>query len=316
MKATGFSPVDAVRCCLPQSNSSTGGAGGFYDAMANASHLLAIDVGSSCIKLGWFPAAEPCTGDKASSLPIAAPLLAVPAEIFRVEHRNRPAEEWAAAVDSCLNDLPATEKIECAVASVHRGVAEKLLTRLQLRSWLGLVTLRAADLQLEVRVAEPEKVGIDRLLGALAANQLRRAGTPAIAVDMGTATTVDLISGDGAFEGGAIVAGPTLALAALHAGTASLPQLDANVLASPPPAVGKTTIEAMASGAYWGAVGAVRELARQLAQQSSGEPQLVLTGGGAEGLAQQIALGEQPARYLPHLVLSGIELAARRLAAT
>jgi type III pantothenate kinase len=166
-----------------------------------------------------------------------------------------------------------------------------------------------------VNVAEPEKVGIDRLLGALAVNQLRRPNAAAIAIDMGTATTVDLIGADGAFEGGAIVAGPTLALAALHAGTASLPQLDASVLAAPPAAVGKSTIEAMASGAYWGAIGAVREIASQLAQGSASEPQLFLTGGGAEGLAPFIRLNEQPARYLPHLVLSGIELAFRRLAA-
>jgi type III pantothenate kinase len=285
-------------------------------AMANESHFLAIDVGSSRVKLGWFPAAGVCEGEKPASLPIAAASLAIPAEIFRVEHRDRSAEEWTAAVDACFNELPPTGEIVCVVASVHRGIAEKLLTRLQLRSWKKLLSLRAADLPLTVNVAEPEKVGIDRLLGALAVNQLRRHNAAAIAIDMGTATTVDLIGADGAFEGGAIVAGPTLALAALHAGTASLPQLDASVLAAPPAAVGKSTIEAMASGAYWGAIGAVRELSRQLALGCSGEPQLFLTGGGAEGLASYIGLEDQPARYLPNLVLSGIRLAAERLVAT
>lgn len=284
--------------------------------MANESHFLAIDVGSSRVKLGWFPAAGACEGEKPASLPIAAAPLAIPAEIFRVEHRDRSAEEWTAAVDACFNELPPTDEIICVIASVHRGIAEKLLTRLQLRPWKKLFSLRAADLPLTVNVAEPEKVGIDRLLGALAVNQLRRPNSAAIAIDMGTATTVDLIGIDGAFEGGAIVAGPTLALAALHAGTASLPQLDASVLATPPKGVGKSTAEAMASGAYWGAVGAVRELARQLAQGCPSEPQLFLTGGGAEGLAPFIGLEEQPARYLPHLVLSGIRLAAERLVAT
>ncbi len=284
--------------------------------MANETHLLAIDVGSSCVKLGWFPAAGACEGEKPASLPIAAAPLAIPAEVFRIEHRDRSAEEWTAAVDACFNELPATEEIVCVVASVHRGVAEKLITRLQLRPWKKLLGMRAADLPLAVNVAEPEKVGIDRLLGALAVNQLRRPNTAAIAVDMGTATTVDLIGPDGAFEGGAIVAGPTLALAALHAGTASLPQLGASVLETPPAAVGKSTIEAMASGAYWGAIGAVRELASQLSQGCPNEPQLFLTGGGSEGLAPFIRLNEQPARYLPHLVLSGIRLATERLVAS
>jgi type III pantothenate kinase len=284
--------------------------------MANESHLLAIDVGSSRVKLGWFPAAGPCEGERPASLAIAAPPLAIPAETCCVEHRDRSAEEWTAAVDACFHDLPPTGEICCAVASVHRGVAEKLLTRLQLRPWRKLLRLQAADLPLIVRVAEPEKVGIDRLLGALAVNQLRRPGSAAIAIDMGTATTVDLIGADGAFEGGAIAAGPTLALAALHAGTASLPQLDASVLDAPPAAVGKSTAEAMASGAFWGAVGTVRELAQQLARGAAAPPQLFLTGGGAVGLAPYITLGEQPARHLPHMVLSGIRLAADRLEAT
>jgi len=281
--------------------------------MANESHFLAIDVGSSRVKLGWFPAAGACEGEKPASLPIAATPLSIPAEVFCVEHRDRSAEEWTAAVDACFNELPPTSEIVCVVASVHRGIAEKLLTRLQLRPWKKLFSLRATDLPLTVNVAEPEKVGIDRLLGALAVNQLRRPHSAAIAIDMGTATTVDLIGVDGAFEGGAIVAGPTLALAALHAGTASLPQLNASVLAAPPTAVGKSTIDAMASGAYWGAIGAVRELSRQLALGCPGEPQLFLTGGGAEGVAPYIGLEDQPARYLPHLVLSGIRLAADRL---
>ncbi len=284
--------------------------------MANESHFLAIDVGSSRVKLGWFPTAGFCEGEKAASLPIAAAPLAIPAEVFSVEHRDRSAEEWTAAVDACFNELPPTDEIICVIASVHRGIAEKLLTRLQLRPWKKLLSLRAADLPLTVNVAEPEKVGIDRLLGALAVNQLRRPNAAAIAIDMGTATTVDLISADGAFEGGAIVAGPTLALEALHAGTASLPQLDASVLATPPKAVGKSTIEAMASGAYWGAIGAVRELARQLAQGCPADPQLFLTGGGAEGMSSYVGLQDQPPRYLPHLVLSGIRLAAERLVAT
>lgn len=281
--------------------------------MAHDTNILAIDVGSSCIKLGWFPSAGACASDKPASLPIAATPLATPAEVFRVDHRDRLAEQWTAAIDACLSELPPSEEIECIVASVHRGVAEKLLTRLQLRPWRRLASLRAADLALTIRVAEPEKVGIDRLLGVLAINQLRRPESPAVAIDIGTATTVDFVGADGAFEGGAIVAGPTLTLSALHAGTASLPQLDAKVLASPPPVVGKSTVEAMASGAYWGAVGAIRELVKQLAHDCATPPQVFLTGGGADGFAPLIGLGDQPARHLPHLVLSGIRLAADRL---
>jgi type III pantothenate kinase len=131
---------------------------------------------------------------------------------------------------------------------------------------------------------------------------------------MGTAVTVDLVGADGAFEGGAIFAGPVLALGALHAGTASLPKLDLSGLAGPPCSVGKSTEQALLAGAYWGAAGAVRELVQRTAQQVDGQPELYLTGGGAPGFAAVLDLDGRPARYLPHLVLSGIRLVAEELA--
>jgi len=75
-------------------------------------------------------------------------------------------------------------------------------------------------------------------------------------------------------------------------------------------------IAALAAGVHWGAVGAVNELVRRTAATVSGEPALVLTGGGGEGLADHIALGEQRARAIPHLVLAGIRLAADTIFST
>jgi type III pantothenate kinase len=173
--------------------------------------------------------------------------------------------------------------------------------------------IAAANLQLNVRTTEPLRVGIDRLLGALAVNRLRSAASAAISVDMGTATTVDLIAADGAFEGGAILAGPWLSLSALHAGTASLPAIDMHDSA-PPAAVGKSTDKALAAGAFWGAVGGVNELIRRAADVAGGEPQIFLTGGAAPAFADLVRLGGARARHVPHLVLAGIRLAAEGLA--
>jgi pantothenate kinase type III len=96
----------------------------------------------------------------------------------------------------------------------------------------------------------------------------------------------------------------------LHAGTAALPALDLSGVADPPPSVGKSTEQALIAGAYWGAAGAVRELVAGTAQYAGGQPELYLTGGGAAGYARSFDLHGCPARYLPHLVLSGIRLVA------
>jgi type III pantothenate kinase len=171
--------------------------------------------------------------------------------------------------------------------------------------------LANTDLPLEIRTAEPARVGIDRVLSAVAVNRVRQPGVAAIIVDMGTAVTVDLVSSDGAFEGGAIFAGPALALRALHSGTASLPALDLSGVADPPPSVGKSTEQALVAGAYWGAAGAVCELVARTARHAGGDPELYLTGGGAPGYATSFEWGGRAARYLPHLVLSGVRLVAQ-----
>ena len=120
----------------------------------------------------------------------------------------------------------------CVVASVHRRRRREAADAVA-AAYVGAAASASAPpiCRWTVRVAD---AGAGRHRSA--ARRRRRQSTaasrnaPAIAVDMGTATTVDLIGADGAFEGGAISPGRRSALAALHAGTASLPQLEASVL--------------------------------------------------------------------------------------
>jgi type III pantothenate kinase len=275
------------------------------------SSLLAIEVGSSRVKLGWFPADGACTSEKpAGNLPIAAPALPEPSEVFRVEHR-RDEEQWIAEVESRLSELVLPSETVCVLAAVHQRAAESLRKRVLARQpWSRIDTLTREDIAIEVDVREPARVGIDRLLNALAANRVRSPQRPAIVVDMGTAMTVTLISEHGVFHGGAILAGPTTALHALHTATSSLPLLGSEVFETPPAAVGKSTNEAMASGAYWGAVGAARQLIERMSAAYGDEPEVFLTGGAARGLAAHVGLGDRPARHLPQLILSGIRLVA------
>ena len=84
------------------------------------------------------------------------------------------------------------------------------------------------QLPIEVEVDHPEKVGIDRLLGAVAANRLRTPGRAAVTVDVGTATTVNLIDANGTFTGGLILPGVRLMLQSLHQNTSKLPLVESD----------------------------------------------------------------------------------------
>ena len=98
------------------------------------------------------------------------------------------------------------------VASVHRGAATKLREMVQQISGARtegyqLYELTHEDLSLSIRLPAPERVGIDRLVAAVAASRLRQPDRPLIVVDHGSAITTDLIDIDGAFIGGAIAPG-------------------------------------------------------------------------------------------------------------
>src|SRR5262249_39329320 len=114
-----------------------------------------------------------------------------------------------------------------AIAGVHPA------RRDQLADWL----CRRGDevhffddpslLPLRVLLERPDRVGIDRLLDAVAANSRRVPGVPAVVIDVGTAVTVDWLDGTGAFRGGAILPGLRLMAHALHDYTALLPLVEA-----------------------------------------------------------------------------------------
>tara|TARA_R110002095_G_scaffold137217_3_gene118942 strand:+ start:1492 stop:2322 length:831 start_codon:yes stop_codon:yes gene_type:complete len=176
--------------------------------------------------------------------------------------------------------------------------------------------LNTADFPLQICVDEPRKVGIDRLLNAVAANRLRETEQGAIIIDTGTATTVDVVNPDGSFAGGAILPGFELSAKALHDYTALLPLIPVADLRQVEPVVlGKNTTDAIRSGLFWGQLGAVRELATQQRNQfllhaSQVPPLVLLTGGGSALLAPHF---EGFVRFEPLLTLQGLALVAQKI---
>ncbi|MCE9548576.1 MAG: type III pantothenate kinase, partial [Planctomycetia bacterium] len=115
----------------------------------------------------------------------------------------------------------------------------------------------------------------------------------------------------GTFCGGAIVPGIGTSARALHEVTDLLPDLKIATLDEPPPPLGKNTHEAIASGLFWGAVGAMRTLIEQLSAGLKAEPLVLLTGGAAEEVA---GLLPGRVRHEPHLILAGIALCCEEAA--
>jgi type III pantothenate kinase len=191
---------------------------------------------------------------------------------------------------------------------VNRPAGEEFLAWLEEhRAGEAHRVLAYRDLDLRIDLPAPERVGIDRLLAALAVNRLRETDRPAVIADLGTAIKVDAVSAGGAFLGGAILPGIRMSARALQQQTDLLPDIELVRLEQAPEAVGKSTNAAIHSGLFWGAVGAIRELVARYTEQFGTEPLVVLAGGAAPAVARLL---RQDAIYEPHLVLSGIAISA------
>jgi type III pantothenate kinase len=251
------------------------------------SHLLAVEVGNSRIKAGLF---SPATDDGLPSC-LAATAFSV--------RRPDPADllgRWLGGQDI----LP-----EAALLAGTNPRLIKIVRDGWQERWGELLPLdRPSPAILVNRTDAPDRVGPDRLFDAVAANRLRPSGAPAVVVDSGTATTVNVIDADGAFLGGAIIAGFELIATALHERTAALPRIDVTNLDPPPDPLGRNTDAALRSGLYWTLVGGVKELVARLSADSPAPPLLLLTGGAAPLLVPHLP----HARHEPCLTLQGMIL--------
>lgn len=131
------------------------------------------------------------------------------------------------------------------------------------------------------RVDQGTTVGPDRLVNTVAG--FNRHGGNLIVVDFGTATTFDVVDTDGAYIGGVIAPGVNLSLEALHMAAAALPHVD---VTKPQAAIGTNTVACMQSGIYWGYVGLVEGIVRQVRIERD-RPMKVIGTGGLASLFEQ-----------------------------
>lgn len=213
--------------------------------------------------------------------------------------------------DNELAKLPPADGRRWAVASVNPPATRRFVAWSRKHGDTAVFEDRTL-LPIRISVDFPEKVGLDRLFGAVAAKAMVPAGTPAITVDVGTAATVNLIDADGVFQGGAILPAARLMARALNEFTAKLP-LSEPTSPDDGPLPGKNTAAAIRAGILAALNGGVVQLTTELVAQSDVMPWVFLTGGGAHLLDADRIARVAPTRTVPALVLEGIRTAAEAL---
>ena len=200
-------------------------------------------------------------------------------------------------------DLPDISQRHLVVSSVSPPRLEQLsrLVAEHCEEASPILVGRDIPAPIEANVSEPEKVGTDRLCSAAAAH--RHANCACVVASFGTALTIDMVSDDGVFMGGAILPGMNLADRSLREHTALLPQVDVTCSEE---VWGTNTVEAIKVGIMCGLRGALREIVERYATHIGKWPVLVLTGGDAALVAEAVDFANA---VIPDLCLRGIALA-------
>jgi len=231
----------------------------------DAELLLAVDVGNTQVALGIFEGAElreqfrlssqvPRTGD--DLWPVVDRLVA-------------PYREGLARSGRCV-----IGSVVPAQTTAWEGLSERLLGR------PAHVATASSVRGLRLDVKEPWSIGIDRIANSVAVSQLYR--LPAIVVDLGTATTFDVILPGPRYVGGAIAPGIITSAEDLFRRAARLAKVE---ILRPESALGRTTEECIQSGVFFGAVGQIDGMVRRLSRELSIRPLVLATGGLAEAVA-------------------------------
>ncbi len=254
-------------------------------------NLIAIDIGNTNIGVGLFlkdqeQFAKTVPGEAAAEF---TELLKSTWEMIPVAKRSKEGKRDGVIVATSVK--PAwTELVR---DTIKQTTGEKMLL-------IG----REVPFPIELSIAEPDKVGTDRIMAASAAYAV--AEHAVVVADFGTATTIDLIDDRGVFCGGVIFPGFEMSANALHTDTVQLPKV---TVTKPSLPFGKNTTDAINAGLYYSAISALQEIVRRYAEVLGTWPQTIITGSGARLIKDDCDFVDN---YVPDLIIKGIALAYRK----
>lgn len=233
--------------------------------------LLAVDVGNSETTIGVFQDEDLVLSWRLRSLP------RTPDETLLLLRQLLAPE----AID--LAGLPSV------LGSVVPPVTRDFARGLTLLTGAAPVIVGSDTVpSMPIRYLDPAAVGPDRLANAVAVRALF--GTPAIVVDLGTATTFDVVGQEGDYLGGAIAPGLLMSAEELFRRAARLGKVE---LASPERVIGRTTEESMQAGILVGHAGMVDTMVTRILHELGGHAHVVATGGLARLVADECSTVEQ-----------------------
>lgn len=243
--------------------------------------LLTIDVGNTNTVLGVFD------GDQL-------------ANSWRVRTDPRAtADELGWLYRGLLGDHPISGVSVCSTVPAALREIRRMVSR-TFPAMPTVVVEPGTRTGVPILIDNPKEAGADRIMNTLAAHHLY--GGPAIVVDFGTATNIDVVSARGEFLGGAFAPGIEVALDALASRAAQLRNVE---LTTPRSVIGKSTVEALQSGMIYGVVGQVDALVRRI-RAELGTPATTIATGGLAPLV--IKESETLDNHEPHLTLIGLRL--------
>ncbi len=261
--------------------------------------ILCLDVGNTTIHAGVY--AMPHSG------PTSPKLLA---QFRRTSEFRASSDEIGLFLLSALreNGVAPDRITRIAICSVVpdavysiRGACQKYFKQAPFILQAGVKT------GLKIRYRNPLEVGADRIANSIAAIEMFP-NRDLIIVDFGTATTFCAIGRDKDYLGGVIIAGIRISMEALETKTAKLPSVEILPVKA---ALGRSTVESIQSGLYFGQMGTVKEIRNRITAEcfpstvASEKPVTIATGGFA-GLFEGEGLFDH---VIPDLVLKGLYLA-------
>jgi type III pantothenate kinase len=247
--------------------------------------LLTIDVGNTNVKIGVFKGEE----------------LRATWNLFTDVYKT--ADEYTALLRNLLAGSDLTmDDINGAIVSCVAPQLLYIFEGLCRRSFGFNPLIVGAGIRTGVKLNydNPREVGADRVVNAVGAHHLYKGQL--IVIDFGTATSLEVVSADGDFLGGAVAPGIGISAEALFKQTAMLPRVE---LHSPEKAIGKNTVAAMQSGLIFGYVGLIEGLVGRMKQELDGDVTVVATGGLSTTIARETDVIDEVA---PDLTLVGLRL--------
>lgn len=246
---------------------------------------LVIDIGNTVVKVGLFKETELVLKGNFST------------------HPRKEADEWGIMLKNWLKICPQHSKVGRVIIS---SVAYTALAPIKkaIPRYFGQTPLEinAQVAGIPILCDNPEEVGADRIANAVAV--IRMYHLPAVVIDFGTATTFDVISKRGEYIGGLIAPGIRVASESLWQRAEKLFPVE---FKKPSRVIGKNTAENLISGIFYGFLGMIKEILREIEKEMGQEVNVVATGGWGKLLSLEC---EKIREVNPNLTLQGLNFIA------